>query len=53
MAAYEFPTIPELTGKAAAEFIQKAENPTPVRLTTMAEAIYKKLAPAPTDQKLD
>lgn len=44
MAAYVFPAIPELTGKEAAEFIKNAENPTPVHLTSLAEAMYKKLA---------
>jgi hypothetical protein len=52
MAAYEFPAIPELTGQAAADFIKKAENPSPVRLTTVAEAIYKKLAQQTPDKKV-
>ncbi len=51
MAAYVFPAIPELTGKEAAAFIKKAENPTPVRLSPEAEAMYKKLIQQPSTKK--
>lgn len=51
MAAYVFPAIPELTGKEAADFIKKAENPTPVRLSPEAEAMYKILVQQSTENK--
>lgn len=51
MAAHVFPEIPELTGKQAADFIRKAENPQPVRLSPVAQAIYKKLVQQPAAKK--
>jgi hypothetical protein len=51
MAAHIFPEIPELTGKDAAEFIKKAENPTPVQLSPMAVAIYNALVKNSLEKK--
>jgi|JI8StandDraft_1071087.scaffolds.fasta_scaffold307075_2 hypothetical protein len=51
MAAYVFPEIPELTGKEAAEFIRKAENPTPVKLSALDKAMYAALTQKPTEKK--
>ncbi len=53
MAAHVFPEIPELTGKAAADFIKKAENPTPVQLSALDKAIYAALTQKSSEKKLD
>lgn len=51
MAAYVFPEIPELTGKEAAEFIRKAENPTPVRVSATDKAMYAFLTQKLSEKK--